>query len=534
MLAAAVLSVNAALAPQMWDAAENVNVTAKAAENLTIADLPEDYEKAADWIWENRVMAEGSTGSEKKRYNLIFDQIVDGKGTLNYVVRWHSTKTITLEQRQKLEKVLDDSVNMWTDWLVGYEDWPYAHVDVNIVGWAVTNPALLLDLQADEIVYTDTTAYVIQPGENPNIPTVMANAPTELSRFDHFFDENYEYPGGLEKRFDMYLWATEGFPDIGGCGGDWGQRLSDTAYLNMLDGNGVHVHVHEVGHGFGLTDFYGGEGESDGFPPGGFPGTNTSIMMAGSSAEITDFDGWFFRYMWSKIKDESGRFDLGNSVPDVTTTTTATTTTTTTTTTMTSTQTEPAGEIRELPIFSSDDRRTWTIQVEDAWKVIAEAKALPYAALSGTYSYTNRATGENIEEGFMFPESLGDAGSGKFEITFPSGAEVEEVVITVDYYAQWDNSIGDMADQSTESLSFTAAGMAPIGTETTTTTMTEPMPMADGDVNDDGTLNLLDAVMLQKWLVCSGELTDRNAADLCTDGRINIYDLIWMKNLLLR
>ena len=57
-----------------------------------------------------------------------------------------------------------------------------------------------------------------------------------------------------------------------------------------------------------MTDFYGGEGESTGFPPGGFPGGENSLMMAGSAMKITDFDGWMLRYMWSKIKDEDGRF----------------------------------------------------------------------------------------------------------------------------------------------------------------------------------------------------------------------------------
>ena len=117
-------------------------------------------------------------------------------------------------------------------------------------------------------------------------------------------DTNYVYPG---ERFDMYLWATQGFPSIGGCGGDWGQRLSDDAYLNMLDGTGLHVLEHELGHGFGMTDFYGGEGELDGFPPGGFPG-GSSLMMAGSSMQITDFDGWMLRYFWDKIHLEAGRF----------------------------------------------------------------------------------------------------------------------------------------------------------------------------------------------------------------------------------
>lgn len=306
-------------------AAQAAPFTAVTVSAETIADMPSKYQSAADWIWQNRVVRENSTGSQTRRWNSLFDQIIDGKGTLNYVVRWHSTKTITYEQRRKLETALDDCVNAWTDWLVGYEEWPYQHVDVNIVGWAVADKSLLLDLHPDEVVYTNTEQYVIQPGESSQIPTVMASAPSELSRFDHFTDENYQYPGGLDKRFDMYLWATQGFPEIGGCGGDWGQRLGDSYYLGLANGTATpHVQIHELGHGFGFTDFYGGEGASDGFPPGGFPVEGGgSIMMAGSSSVITDFDGWFMRYTWSKIKDEKGRFDLKNAQPSKPTTATA-------------------------------------------------------------------------------------------------------------------------------------------------------------------------------------------------------------------
>ena len=287
----------------------------------SINDMPGKYQSAADWIWQNRVTKENSLGSLSRRWNSLFDQIIDGKGTLNYVVRWHSTRTITYEERQKLEIALDDCVNAWTDWLVGYENWPYQHVDVNIVGWAVADKSLLLDLHSDEAVYTDVQTYEIQQGESNEIPTIMASAPSSLSRFDHFTDESYEYPGGLDKRFDMYLWATQGFPNIGGCGGDWGQRLGDTYYLALANGTtSPHVQIHELGHGFGFTDFYGGEGASDGFPPGGFPvDGGGSIMMAGSSSVITDFDGWFMRYTWSKIKNEAGRFDLQNAQPTTST-----------------------------------------------------------------------------------------------------------------------------------------------------------------------------------------------------------------------
>ncbi len=284
-----------------------------AAENISA--MPSEYQFAADWIWTNRIEREQSTA----RRNTIFDQIVAGKGTINYVVKWESYRTVTYEQRQKFEKMLSDSINAWNDRLVGYDDWPYDHIDVKIVGWAVIDKSCLSDLHDGEIVYEDTKYYDAQYDTSNGrdvIPDREPFAPAELSRFEHFADSSYQYPGGLDKRFDMYMWATQGFPDIGGCGGDWGQRLSDTAYLSMIDGSGIHVLEHEIGHGFGMTDFYGGEGEADGFPPRGFPGGENSIMMAGSATKITDFDGWMLRYMWSKIKNENGRFDLANAQPE--------------------------------------------------------------------------------------------------------------------------------------------------------------------------------------------------------------------------
>lgn len=275
---------------------------------LTFADVPAEYQEALDWIWQNRFVYEGST----TRYNTIFDQIIAGKGTLNFVVRWQSYKTVTYEQRQQFEKLASDCVNAWNDYLRGYDGWEYDHIDVKVVGWAVLDKSCLLDLHDDEIVYDNLIEPYDSQYDTSNgievIPDKLPSAPSELSRFDHFTDKSYSYPGGLDKRFDMYLWATQGFPSIGGAGGDWGQRLSDDAYLNMLDGSNLHVLVHEIGHGFGITDFYGENGANDGPPPSGFPDDGTSIMMAGSSMEIKDFDGWMLRCIWSHIKDEEGRF----------------------------------------------------------------------------------------------------------------------------------------------------------------------------------------------------------------------------------
>lgn len=55
----------------------------------------------------------------------------------------------------------------------------------------------------------------------------------------------------------------------------------------------------------------------------------------------------------------------------------------------------------------------------------------------------------------------------------------------------------------------------------------------DGDVNADGVFNVVDVVIMQKWLLCSGDLTDWQAGDLCEDEIINVFDLCLMKRMLL-
>ncbi len=56
-----------------------------------------------------------------------------------------------------------------------------------------------------------------------------------------------------------------------------------------------------------------------------------------------------------------------------------------------------------------------------------------------------------------------------------------------------------------------------------------------GDVNADGVFSVADVVTLQKWLICIPDvtLTDWQAADLCEDGRLDVFDLCIMKRELL-
>ncbi len=54
-----------------------------------------------------------------------------------------------------------------------------------------------------------------------------------------------------------------------------------------------------------------------------------------------------------------------------------------------------------------------------------------------------------------------------------------------------------------------------------------------GDVNSDKVFNVVDIVMMQKWLLGSGVLTDWEMGDVCEDGVINTFDLCLMKRMLI-
>jgi hypothetical protein len=271
-----------------------------------ISEMPANLRESIEWVWNNRIVpksaaapiGEGST----VRQNLIFDQIYDNNGSLNYVIRWQSTKPLSLAQRKGMETMVQRQINNWTQYLVGFEGWPFKDVAVKVVGVAVDNAALILDPQPGEVIYT---AYSSDPVHNDdaNIPANLPNAPLSCSRMEHWNDPSYTYascPQGSKGRFDMYLWATANWN--GGVGGDWGQRMAETYFLNNLTTAHITMLEHEMGHGFGITDFYGTAER----PPNGFP--TKLVMWAGNSPSITEWDAWMLRYIWSKLKADKVRF----------------------------------------------------------------------------------------------------------------------------------------------------------------------------------------------------------------------------------
>ena len=55
-----------------------------------------------------------------------------------------------------------------------------------------------------------------------------------------------------------------------------------------------------------------------------------------------------------------------------------------------------------------------------------------------------------------------------------------------------------------------------------------------GDVDRDGAFTVLDLVMLQKWLLCEGKLTDWGAGDFDDNAVVDVFDLALMKQALLK
>ena len=54
-----------------------------------------------------------------------------------------------------------------------------------------------------------------------------------------------------------------------------------------------------------------------------------------------------------------------------------------------------------------------------------------------------------------------------------------------------------------------------------------------GDCNGSNSFEIADAVMLQKWLLGSGGITEWQNADLCKDGKIDVFDMVEKRKLLI-
>ena len=74
------------------------------------------------------------------------------------------------------------------------------------------------------------------------------------------------------------------------------------------------------------------------------------------------------------------------------------------------------------------------------------------------------------------------------------------------------------------------------GIEPTQETSTEATVSVRGDVNADGVCDVMDVILLQKWLlgIPGTHLADWKAGDLCQDGVLDVFDLCMMERILVK
>jgi hypothetical protein len=207
-------------------------------------------------------------------------------GKINYCVRWDSSARVTTAQRDQIHAQLQRQFQKWMNQMLdngqGWNGWPYNQVPVKVVGWAVRDRA--------QLEWTDSSVDIY-------VNNIRENAPQCGEPCGRFFHQDGNYsgcPGGASHHYDMSLWLTSGFG--GGAGGDWGQRIGSEYYMSNLNSENVHILLHEMGHTFGLDDFY----DYDPLPGEGF------IMKAGSASQITEFDKWMLRDFWRHLKNRYG------------------------------------------------------------------------------------------------------------------------------------------------------------------------------------------------------------------------------------
>ncbi len=214
--------------------------------------------------------------------NYGWDQVMANRGYVNYCVRWDSPASVTAAQRDAIHAALQRQFKKWMDVMAGHNAWPYTDVPVRVVGWAVRDRA--------QLQWTDNSVDVY-------VGDIRENAPQCAPPCGRFFNQGGTYPncpGGVARHYDMSLWLTAGMG--GGAGGDWGQRMGSEYFMNNINASNMHILLHEIGHTFGLDDFYD-------WTPTGVGGF---LMKAGSASQITEFDAWMLRDFWRHVKNRYG------------------------------------------------------------------------------------------------------------------------------------------------------------------------------------------------------------------------------------
>ncbi|POM63961.1 Neutral zinc metallopeptidase [Phytophthora palmivora] len=229
-----------------------------------------------DWVWKNN-MAEYVPQFK----NLIFDQLVTNKGKLQYCVRWDNDKKLEKAVASKFQDMLTKQMDLWNQWLAGYECWPFDKIDIEIVAFAVKDKSIMD--WSDDSLGTIYEGILDAEGSSPKCPDECYKHQGQAASADT--------SGCKGKPFDMSLWpSTKPGDGAIGTGGDWGQRVEVNDMLATMDQDHMMVLLHEIGHGFGLPEY--GPGSHDGYP----------ACVMDNDLKLTDGDGWLLRVVLENIK----------------------------------------------------------------------------------------------------------------------------------------------------------------------------------------------------------------------------------------
>ncbi|KUF84605.1 hypothetical protein AM587_10009676 [Phytophthora nicotianae] len=236
-------------------------ITSKAGE-CVVAEPTEYISKDyLNWVWQHRIGPNSDTSSKSNwnvmdNKNWIMDHLVHNNGSLNYC------------------------------WLEGYNCWPFTKLGINMVGWATKDKT--------QFEWSDESMGTVYEGildPTNGVP----QCPDECYRFyDNVNDQWSDTSNCKGEPFDVSLWLKEDIPY--GFGYDWGEEISLNNTLQNLYDKNLLFFAHEIGHGFGLPDFYGLEDK----PATDFP---NCVMMAYSAITVTPGDGWMLRRVLDHVRD---------------------------------------------------------------------------------------------------------------------------------------------------------------------------------------------------------------------------------------
>jgi len=253
-------------------------------------DFPEPPANVAAWVNESwKAQLAGNISSRKA---WLLDSAIKGKGEINLCVRWGASRPMTTAIRDRIAPAMEKWFNGWYTALGSYGCFPYPKgVKVKLTGVAVKpNQKSLLQWNDNSVaIYTETD------GEGE------PKCPDACSFFENWGHEFPGCPGGEAKHFDYSVWLNDSIGGgAGAVGGDWGLRMPVANFVDALNQPSDHTIQHEMGHGFGMQDYYDWNGST---PEGG------SAMIVGShwgDPVITTGDSWLIRRIWKEQKAQRG------------------------------------------------------------------------------------------------------------------------------------------------------------------------------------------------------------------------------------